>query len=259
MGTRAPIELSRRSIITGAASAGTGLLAGIALARKTSAATVAGPMKPVQPLAPGNASLPVAFIMDDGATMIDFAGPWEVFQDAGFAAGVPGFSLFTVASGPGPYQTTGNVVGSAAAMHMTGLKFTPDYTFDNAPQPKVVVMGAQGDGRNPKKLEWIRAVAQQADVVMSVCTGAFVLANTGLLDGLKATTHHNFYDQFAQRFPKIELIRGMRFVDNGKLITAGGLSSGIDGALHVVNRYYGASAAQKVADNMEYQGTGWRT
>jgi transcriptional regulator GlxA family with amidase domain len=257
METNDKFALGRRSVIAGGALAGAGLLAGFGMGREMSAAKAAPMAKPVQSLTPGASQLPVAFIMDDGATMIDFAGPWEVFQDTGFAANVPGFSLFTVASGAGPFETTGNLI-SAEPMRMTGLKFTPDYTFDNAPQPKVVIMGAQGGGRNPKKLDWIRSVASQADVVMSVCTGAFLLASTGLLDGLKATTHHNFYDQFATRFPKIELIRGRRFVDNGKLITAGGLSSGIDTALHVVNRYYGADAAQKVADNMEYQGAGWR-
>jgi transcriptional regulator GlxA family with amidase domain len=94
---------------------------------------------------------------------------------------------------------------------------------------------------------------------MSVCTGAFILASTGLLDGLSATTHHFFFDQFAQKFPNVTLVRGRRFVDNGKLITAGGLTSGVDAALHVVQRYYGPAVTQRVADYMEYQSSGWRT
>ena len=110
----------------------------------------------------------------------------------------------------------------------------------------------------PEKLAWIRRAAEKADVVMSVCTGAFVLASTGLLDGRKATTHHEFYDSFAKKFPKVELVRGTRFVDNGKFLTAGGLTSGIDAALHVVQRYYGPAFAQQVADYMEYQSQGWK-
>jgi transcriptional regulator GlxA family with amidase domain len=185
--------------------------------------------------------------------MIDFAGPWEVFQDTG-GAGVPGFSLYTVAGGSGPYQTSGTMAGD----RMTGLKFSADYRFANAPQPRVVMMGAQAGRDDPAKLAWVRKVAQKADIVMSVCTGAFILAGTGLIDGLSATTHHDFYDSFAATFPKVKLVRGTRFVDNGKYISAGGLTSGIDAALHVVRRYYGAGTAQRVADYMEYQSSGWK-
>jgi transcriptional regulator GlxA family with amidase domain len=94
---------------------------------------------------------------------------------------------------------------------------------------------------------------------MSVCTGAFLLAETGLLDGLKATTHHDSYEAFARRFPKVSLLRGRRFVDNGKFLTAGGLTSGIDAALHVVERYRGQSATEQVAAYMEHFSTDWKT
>jgi transcriptional regulator GlxA family with amidase domain len=92
-----------------------------------------------------------------------------------------------------------------------------------------------------------------------VCTGAFVLAATGLLDGRKATTHHEFLDSFAEKFPNVQLERGRRFVDNGKFITAGGLTSGIDAALHVVTRYYGSEFATQVAEYMEYESRHWLT
>jgi transcriptional regulator GlxA family with amidase domain len=87
---------------------------------------------------------------------------------------------------------------------------------------------------------------------MSVCTGAFKLAKSGILDGKSATTHHEYYDQFAKQFPKVTLIRGPRFVDNGSIITAGGLTSGISAALHVVSRYYDAPTAAKTAAYMEF-------
>jgi transcriptional regulator GlxA family with amidase domain len=118
-------------------------------------------------------------------------------------------------------------------------------------------MGAQAQSSSPDKLAWIRSAAETADIVMSVCTGAFVLAATGLLDGRKATTHHQFFDSFAKKFPKVDLVRGRRFVDNGKFITAGGLTSGIDAALHVVSRYYGTKFAEEVAEYMEYQSRSW--
>jgi len=92
---------------------------------------------------------------------------------------------------------------------------------------------------------------------MSVCTGAFVLAKTGLLDGKSATTFHGAFGKFAMKFPNIDLKRGARFVENGNLATAGGLSSGIDLALRVVERYYGREVAQQTAYTMEYQGQGW--
>ena len=102
-------------------------------------------------------------------------------------------------------------------------------------------------------------MAATADIVMSVCSGAFILANTGLLDGLAATTHHLQYDDFEKRYPAVRLVRGRRFVDNGKYVTAGGLTSSIDGALHVVARFYGQAAAEKTAARMEHDGDGWRS
>ncbi len=92
---------------------------------------------------------------------------------------------------------------------------------------------------------------------MSVCTGAFVLAKTGLLSGKSATTFHGAFKTFAIEFPDIELKRGARFVEDGNLATAGGLSSGIDLALRVVERYFGREVAKQTAYNMEYQGEGW--
>jgi transcriptional regulator GlxA family with amidase domain len=194
---------------------------------------------------PANGSIPVAFLISEGAVIIDFCGPWQVFRDAA----VPGrddhpFRLYTVSDKTSPIQASG------------GMKIIPDYTFANAPASKVIVIPAQSE---PSKamLEWIRNASKNTDVTMSVCTGAFVLAKTGLLSGKSATTFHGAFGRFAMQFPDIELKRGARFVENGNLATAGGLSSGIDLALRVVERYYGREIAQQTAYNMEYQGQGW--
>src|SRR6185295_9767104 len=96
--------------------------------------------------------------------------------------------------------------------------------------------------------------SKKADLTMSVCTGAFVLAKTGLLSGKSATTFHGAFRSFAIEFPDVHLKRGARFVEDGNLSTAGGLSSGIDLALRVVERYYGREVARKTAYNLEYQG-----
>ena len=194
---------------------------------------------------PEKDQIPVAFLISDGAVMIDFSGPWEVFQDVM----VPGsmehpFRLYTVAETTKPIHASG------------GMQIVPDYTIANAPAPKVIVIPAQS-APSEAVLEWIRKSSKTTDVTMSVCTGAFVLAKTGLLDGKSATTYHGAFGRFAMTFPKIELKRGARFVENGNLATAGGLSSGIDLALRVVERYYGREVAQKTAYNMEYQGQGW--
>ena len=94
---------------------------------------------------------------------------------------------------------------------------------------------------------------------MSVCTGAFQLGRAGLLKGLKATTHHQFWDEFQSEFPDVALQRGLRFVDNGRIATAGGLTSGIDMALHVVARYFGDEVAAATAGYMEHASDAWRT
>lgn len=207
----------------------------------------------VQSLTPPDDGVPVAFLLSAGAVMIDFAGPWEVFQDAYIPAGTGQgmkmnlFRLFTVAETKEPIEAS------------AGMKIIPDYTFENAPAPKVVVVPGQSAQGHPSKAmqDWLRKSAKTADLTMSVCTGALLLANTGLLSGKAATTNHNAYKAMAMDFPEITVKRGARFVDEGNVATAGGLSSGIDLALHVVERYYGTEVAKRTAYEMEYQGTGW--
>src|SRR5205809_4659580 len=203
-------------------------------------ATKANPLKP-----PAQGSIPVAFLISQGAVIIDFCGPWEVFRDVN----IPGrqdhpFRLYTVAETTSPIRAGG------------GMQIIPDYTVANAPAPKVIVIPAQSEP-SAAVLAWIRKSSKNTDVTMSVCTGAFVLAKTGLLSGKAATTFHAAFGSFAMQFPDIKLKRGARFVEDGNLATAGGLSSGIDLALRVVERYYGRDVAQKTAYNMEYQGQGW--
>jgi transcriptional regulator GlxA family with amidase domain len=198
---------------------------------------------------PADNQVRVAFVLTDSATMIDFAGPWEVFQDVMFdrdGEHVMPFRLYTVSDTKEPIQATG------------GMKIVPDYTFDDAPQPHVVVVPAQR-GSSEKMLAWLRTQSGKADVLMSVCTGAFKLGLAGVLDGKTATTHHDFYDQFAGRFPKVKLVKSTRFVyAGGNIYTAGGLTSGIDLALHIVERYYGRNIAERTAYYMEYESTGWK-
>jgi putative intracellular protease/amidase len=193
----------------------------------------------------------VAFVLTNGAVMIDFAGPWEVFQDVMVPSRGAAmedqhvFDLYTVSESKKPIRASG------------GMQLIPDYTFDDAPQPNVVVVPAQM-GDSPKMLDWLRKMATGSDVVMSVCTGAFKLGEAGLLKGKKATTHHGAYVSFQHQFPDVTLQRNMRYVQSDPVIfTSGGLSAGIDLAFHIVELYFGRHVAEDTARMMEYEGKGW--
>jgi putative intracellular protease/amidase/YHS domain-containing protein len=244
-------ELLKRSAALGLAAGIPSLAAGKLFAGTDAVQAKRGTVKTKQvatpnPLvAPAQGPIPIAFVISKGAVVIDFCGPWEVFENIA----IPGrkddaTSLYTVAETTEPIRASG------------GMKIIPDYTFETAPTPKVVVIPAQ-DGQSERMLEWIRKSTKTTDVTMSVCTGAFVLASTGLLAGKAATTHHTSYSDLEMKFPDIHVKRGARFVEAGNLASAGGLSSGIDLALRVVERYYGRTVALGTADHLEYQGTGW--
>lgn len=240
--------MQRRRFVTqslGAATLAVFAAAGRAAEKSTaqSAAARAGKLEPL----PERRTVKVAFFVGEGTNVIDTAGPWEVFQDAavdGLIGHRNPFELYTV----GPSEQILTFTG--------GLKVKPHYSIENAPQPNVIVVPAQSATDTTRA--WLRTAAAKTDVTMSVCTGAFQLARVGLLDGAAATTHHDFWDAFAKEFPKIELRRGLRFVDNGRVATAGGLTSGIDMALHIVARYFGDDTAAATARYMEYSSEAWR-
>jgi len=235
-------ELLKSSAALGLTAAGSLTLPGAAAA--TLDATVdRAALSPLVP--PANASIPIAFLISEGDVVIDFCGPWEVFE----RVNIPGrkydaFSLYTVAESAAPITAGG------------GLKITPNHTIANAPAPKVIVIPAQSPASEATKT-WIRNATKSTDVTMSVCTGAFVLASTGLLSGKPATTHHGAYVDLAMQYPDIHVQRGARFVEAGNLATAGGLTSGMDLALRVVERYFGRDVATQTASLLEYQGQGW--
>lgn len=184
----------------------------------------------------------VAILIFDGVQIIDYTGPYEVFGQAGFR-------VFTVASSAEPVTTN------------MGMKVTPSYTLAQAPPADVLVIpGGSVDAMvgNAAVADWIRdraGTAGTARHVLTVCNGAFILAQTGLLDGLTATTFYDLIPALREAAPKTRIVSDQRYVDNGKIITTAGLSSGIDGSLHVVERLLGRARAQQAALNMEYD---WR-
>lgn len=211
------------------------------------AATTGQPHGKVLPLpVPPGGRLPAAFVLGQGAEVLDVCGPLEVFASATTKNGKQLFDPYMVASTKSPVTIGG------------GMKVVPNYDFRTAPQPKVIVIPAMDTTNAPEEMyDWIRTASRRTDVTMSVCNGAFVLARTGLLNGKSATAHHGAYLHFAATYPEVHLKRGARFVEEGNLASSGGVSSGIDLALRVVNRYVGRELTEQVIDGMEYQGKGW--
>lgn len=216
--------------------------AGNAVADQSESVPTATPLKP-----PTSQIIPVAYPLSAGVVEVDFTGPWGIFG----SVMLPGkdmvmpFHQYTVAESKAPLRTD------------SGLTVVPDYTFETAPQPKIIVIPAQGNVPEGM-LPWIRKASTGTDVTMSVCVGAFTLAKTGLLDGKSATTHHSTYKRFANQFPKVHLVRGVRFVDEGNVATAGGLTCGSDLAMHIVERYFGRKLTEDTAYYLEYQSVGWK-
>lgn len=188
--------------------------------------------------------LNVAIFVFPGVQTIDYAGPMEVFSQAGG-------NVFAVAEKPEPIVTS------------SGLSIVPKYVFGNAPQADIFVIPG-GGGANPGEggvgdqtadvtaIRWIKDTARSTSNVLTVCNGAFLAAKAGLLDGLKATTFYGMLDDLEVAAPRTKVMRDQRYVDNGKVITTAGLSSGIDGALYLVSKLQGLAKAQSIALHMEY-------
>jgi len=181
----------------------------------------------------------VGILIFDGVQIIDYTGPYEVFGQAGF-------SVFTISQ-------DGKTVTTAM-----GMSVNPTYSFENSPNPDVLVIPGGSVGpveENDVIIDWVRKQSVRADHVQSVCNGAFILAKTGLLNGRSATTFYGLLDELQARYPEVDVVSDRRFVDNGKIVTSAGLSSGIDASLHVISNIYGKGRAQQIALHMEYD---WR-
>jgi putative intracellular protease/amidase len=196
-------------------------------------------------LAIGAGQRNVAILIFPGVQIIDYTGPYEVLGHA-YVNGQPAFRIYTVSETTDPITTA------------MGMSVNPGFAFARAPRADVLVVpggGVDPHLDNPAYLRWLRESAKDAEVVLSVCNGAFFLAEAGLLDGLEATTFAGLIDELRKAAPKTKVVTDKRFVDNGKIVTAAGLSSGIDGALHVIEKLYGRGTAQVAAVGMEYD---WR-
>lgn len=242
--------MNRREVIALTILASGGLAAGARAAdgptETGKAAPGASERSPPLPTTSGN-KIPVAFALSPGAEVVDFSGPWGVFEYVYLPdADMKPFELFTVAETLAPVTVSG------------GMAIVANHTFETAPQPKLIVVPAIEGDPSEAMVKWLVEASKGTDLTMSVCNGAFVLAKAGLLAGKRATCHHGSYALFQADFPDIAVKRGARYVDEGRIATSGGLSSGIDLALHVVERYFGTEIVENTATALEYQGQGWK-
>jgi transcriptional regulator GlxA family with amidase domain len=179
-------------------------------------------------------------LLFEGVELLDFTGPAEVFI---VAAEGKAFRVITVAERTKPLRAMG------------GVKVSPDFDCRTAPRADIVVIpGGEMSNVTQAGLDWICGAARNAEIVMSVCMGAFLLARAGLLDGIAATTHHWGIKGLETAAPNCRVVAGRRYVDSGRVVTTAGVTAGIDGALHVVERLLGKEAARWTAQEwMEYR------
>lgn len=183
------------------------------------------------------------FIFPD-VEVLDFCGPFEVFSVAGRQIVPDSLRVFTVAK------------TDEMLLARNGLKVVPDYTWESAP-PIDLLLIPGGQGTRPlihdaPTIDWIRSSANNAELVLSVCTGALLLAKAGLLDGLSATTHHGALDLLRELAPKTNVRDDTRVVDNGRVVCSAGVAAGIDMSFHVVARLIGQEKAAETARYIEY-------
>lgn len=186
----------------------------------------------------------VCIVIFDEVEVLDFCGPFEVFTVTGGREGLTPFEVCVVAQENRAIKARG------------GLVVKPAYSFENCPQPDILLMpggmGTRREMNNPGMLRWLRCNAEGAELVLSVCSGALVLAKAGLLNDLSATTHHRALDELRAIDPDIAVDGEKRFIDNGRVIVSAGISAGIDMSLHVVARLLGKEQALETAQYMEY-------
>ncbi|HEY9282819.1 MAG TPA: DJ-1/PfpI family protein [Pyrinomonadaceae bacterium] len=186
----------------------------------------------------------VAILIFDDVEVLDFCGPFEVFSVAGRRSGLNPFNVYTVAQNPGPVAARNN------------FSVNPAHTLSDCPRPDVLLVpggyGTRREMHNEALTGWIARRAAEVELLLSVCTGALLLARAGLLEGLSATTHHGAFDLLREVAPNTAVLESERVVDNGKIILSAGISAGIDMSLYAVGRLLGEEQAEETAAYMEY-------
>lgn len=195
----------------------------------------------------------VAIFLFDEVEVLDFAGPYEVFS-------VTGLRTFTEK----PFHVY-TVAEKSPVVARNGLTVVPDYLLGNCPKSEILLIpggggyspegipfGSRREMDNPVVLDWVKKHASNVELLLSVCTGALILGNAGLLEGLKATTHFKALDALRSISPTIEVVEGVRYVDNGNIILSAGVSAGIDMSYYVISKLLGKEVADEAARYAQY-------
>lgn len=188
----------------------------------------------------------IGIVLFDGAEELDWAGPWEVLSYWAHRKPEDNVQVFTVARD-----------NSRPIRCAKGLRVLADYSWDSTPPIDVLVYpggsGVDAQVGNEEVRAWVRSVHEHARLTTSVCTGAWVLADAGLLKGRPATTHWDDFDQLLRIDGSIEPRRDARFVDTGDIITSAGISAGIDMALHLIVRLHSEDRAREIKRRLQYE------
>ena len=188
----------------------------------------------------------------DQVEILDFAGPFEVFATASRVYGrlhphrPEPFFVFTVGEEKCPIRARG------------GLTILPEYPIASAPPIDLLLIPGgivTQEMAKPQVIDWIRTTARQAELTASVCTGVFLLAQAGLLDGIPVTTHWEDLEELKRLFPQLIVCGGSRWIETGSISTSAGISAGLDMSLHLVKRLIGSDLAEQTARQMDYA---WR-
>lgn len=191
----------------------------------------------------------VGILVFPDVEVLDFTGPFEVFS-------VTRLNEERRREEPSPFDV--KLVGERSQLIVAsgGLRVMPDYDFDNCPSLDILVVpggwGTRKEIDNHRLIDWLRARANEVEILTSVCTGSMVLGRAGLLEGLRATTHWRSLDWMRKSFPNVTVESKMHVVEQGRVFTSAGISAGIDMALRVVARCYGEAVARATARHMEY-------
>ncbi len=184
----------------------------------------------------------IGIVLFDDAEELDWVGPYEVFGMA--SKSVESTRVVTIAERP------------EAVRCYNGLRVLPDYDFSNAPDLDVVLVpGGQGTRKelhNPTMTDWLTKIAPRCRWVTSVCTGSLLLHGAGLIDGKRVTTHWAFIDQLREQAPNATVLANVRYVRDGNLVTAAGVSAGIDMSLWLVGQLWNVDLARSTQRFMEY-------
>ncbi|HYE67591.1 MAG TPA: DJ-1/PfpI family protein [Anaerovoracaceae bacterium] len=186
----------------------------------------------------------VGIFLFHNVELLDFAGPHEVFSVTSELNNYELMNIFTVSAEGTPIRTVNK------------LMVLPDYSFENHPSIDILVVpggvGTKAEINNSLTLSWVKKASRTSKITMSVCSGARILGKLGLLDNVESITHHEVIEELSSIAPNTRIASGKRYVDNGSIMTSGGISAGIDLSLHVVEKLFGKEISYKTAAYMEY-------